>query len=211
MELPTGSVERARGSGDAGATEPTSKEIRVSLWVIPIATALLGAMAGAFGANVSRREAPEAIAPHGQAAGGSLFLPFNKKHTGHLVAGWSAPERLANGDSFCWCAAKTCVVSFSSQGPAAADRWIAFEADAFTYPGSPRQAVEISLNGTSLGLLAFPGPVLRVRAPSSAWRSGRNLLEFSFAYAEAPKDHSPKNQDPRRLSASFRWISVVDS
>jgi hypothetical protein len=70
----------------------------------------------------------------------------------------------------------------------------------------------VSLNGKDLGERPFPpgGGVMRIPAPKAVWEPGLNEVRFDFAYAEAPKDHSADNKDPRKLSASFRWLAVIE-
>lgn len=48
----------------------------------------------------------------------------------------------------------------------------------------------------------------RIEIPLDILRSGMNLMEFGFAFATAPADVLPNNNDGRKLSAAFDYVKI---
>jgi hypothetical protein len=185
------------GPGYAAAESPPISKASPAgkSWMLPAATALIGAILGSFVTSMVRKP------PMAE----TRLLAFDKQDSTRLLSGFSSPEGEGT-DSFAWCEAKACVVSLYARPMA--DRMIAFHADPFTFANSPQQTVEPFLNGRSLGKVKMDGPIVRVKAPLAAWHEGENQVRMQFGYAEAPKDHDPGTQDGRHLSAAFHWLVV---
>lgn len=126
-----------------------------------------------------------------------------------LVSGWSSYEEMPTGDTFAWCAAKSCAVRVQSR--ADGDRIVRARLSPFRYPEAPAQTVTIFLNGTSLGQrgLVDNMSVVALAAPKASWHKGANDVRFEFAYAEAPKTKVPEAEDTRTLAAAFDWIEIA--
>lgn len=138
------------------------------------------------------------------------FLNFDAESSGDaLVSGWSGFETGPGGDTYCWCRGREARLRVQSR--ADGDRLVRVRCWPFRYPGAGPQRLTVHLNGVLIDTLELAeGPaVYRLVTPQAAWRPGPNELRFSFAYAEAPRDHVPGSADDRTLSAAFDWIEIV--
>lgn len=140
----------------------------------------------------------------------AMFLNFDPLSTPReLTRGWSSFERTGAGDTYVWAQARAASVTLRAGGPA--DRIIRFRAWPFRYEGAPPQRVTVVLNDVTLGTFPLPdGPtVVETPSPAAAWKDGKNVLTFDFAYAEAPKDRLAGANDGRTLAAGFDWLEVL--
>jgi peptidoglycan/LPS O-acetylase OafA/YrhL len=143
----------------------------------------------------------------------SYFTNFSKEslHVHDSDSGWSAFEELPTGDSFVWCAAKTCTLQVRVSGDA--KHILRMRLFAFGYPGASTQKVKVSLNQTLLGEREVPNQmsVLSFDPPANLWKDGANQLAFKFKYAEMPKRNIQGSSDVRTLAAAFDWLEVAAS
>src|SRR4029079_9069032 len=118
-------------------------------------------------------------------------------------------EATPTGDTFAWCARKSCTLKLNLQSRA--DRIVRLRVFPFRFPEAPPQSATVVLNGTPLTKLTLPdGPsVLSFAIERTHLRTGTNWLRFDFAYAEAPKNASPPSEDTRTLSTAFDWLEVI--
>jgi len=140
----------------------------------------------------------------------AMFLNFDPLSTPReLTRGWSSFERTGAGDTYVWAQARAASVTLRAGGPA--DRIIRFRAWPFRYEGAPPQRVTVVLNDVTLGTFPLPdGPtVVETPSPAAAWKRGKNVLTFDFAYAEAPKDRIAGADDGQTLAAGFDWLEVL--
>lgn len=147
---------------------------------------------------------------HEPRAAGDTFVNFDSESTpkDRLGPGWSGFEQLDTGDSFSWCAAKSCTLNLNASK---ADQFVRVRAYPYTYPSSPAQTIALKVNGTPVGSQTLTGgpTVYRFKVPAATWKDGKNEVQFEFAYAEAPKVHFPTSTDDRTLAAAFDWVDVV--
>lgn len=138
------------------------------------------------------------------------FLNFDpESSTGALTSGWSGFETTGEGDTFSWAQAREARATVVAGG--AADRLVRFRTWPFRWEGAPPQSVTLAVNGVQLATwtLSDGARVYSAVSPAAAWREGTNVLSFSFAYAEAPKDRIPGADDTRTLAAAFDWVEIV--
>ena len=127
-----------------------------------------------------------------------------------LGDGWHAPERDADA-TFRWAASPaTLRVPLDHAAPLR----VQIRAHAFAYPGSPAQMLALHVNGSA----SAAGSCRQLPIPSG-WqivdcaldrgnvRSGVNVVELRFAYAQRPVD-AGLGGDTRPLAAAIDWIRV---
>jgi hypothetical protein len=142
------------------------------------------------------------------------FLNFDAESTPEdtLAHGWSSFEMTqATGDTFVWCAGRSCSVRVWSR--ADGDRFVRVRLSAFKFPDAPAQTVTAFVNETPIGTQPVAGAmsIVSFRAPRAAWRNGANEVRFDFAYAADPKSKFPSADDTRQLSAAFDWLEITNA
>ena len=159
---------------------------------------LLAAVAGAIAGCGARPEE-------------TRFLSFDAESTPRdlLVSGWSGFESGPSGDTFVWAQGRRAAVEVHASR--VRGRLLRVRCWPFRWDGAPPQTVTVTLNGARLETVGVSdGPrVYAVATPAEAWRPGKNVLSFDFAYAEAPKDRTPGAGDARTLAAAFDWLEIV--
>lgn len=146
----------------------------------------------------------------GRPAPQTRFLNFDPESSaGALTSGWSGFETTGEGDTFSWAQAREARATVVAGG--AADRLVRFRTWPFRWEGAPPQTVTVAVNGVQLATwtLSDGARVYSADSPAAAWREGPNVLSFTFAYAEAPRDRIPGAADSRTLAAAFDWVEVV--
>lgn len=146
----------------------------------------------------------------GRPAPETRFLNFDpESSSGARTSGWSGYETTGEGDTFSWAQAREAQATVVAG--AAADRLVRFRTWPFRWEGAPPQTVTVAVNGVQLATwtLSDGARVYSAASPAAAWREGTNVLSFTFAYAEAPKDRIPGNDDSRTLAAAFDWVEIV--
>ncbi len=139
------------------------------------------------------------------------FLNFDPESTPReaLVSGWSGFESGGPGDTFVWAQGRKAAVEV--QARKAGGRLVRFRCWPFRWEGAPPQTLSLAVNGSRVETLGLSGEarVYSVATPAEAWRPGKNVVTFEFAYAEAPKDRVPGQADARTLAAAFDWMEIL--
>jgi hypothetical protein len=139
------------------------------------------------------------------------FLNFDPESTPRatLATGWGVYERNEQGETWVWCAARSCSLPVEAYGRR--DRLLRLRLWGARYADIPPQTASIKLNGTEVARMDLgSSPVVwEVPTLKGSWQDGKNTLQFDFAYAEAPANHPGGSTDPRPLAASFDWIEII--
>jgi arylsulfatase A-like enzyme len=133
---------------------------------------------------------------------------------GSLVptTGWGLPEvRTAEGgtEAAAWGLGDEAVLLFRRPPSLRVDFFAV--CSPFSYPGAPRQTVQLVLNGVPAKktLVLQPGlQEVRARLPTNALRPGLNELRLLWGYARSPRE-TGGGEDARRLAVRFTAMAVL--
>jgi arylsulfatase A-like enzyme len=125
----------------------------------------------------------------------------------NLGRGWSHDEKFSGQDvTFVWGLGEKSALELFLFEPH--DIQLVFRCLPFRFPNSPVQTISIEINGESVGQVTLQ-PALNeyeVTIPQTSLVSGKNRLEFRYAYARAPKDVRQGATDIRRLAVAWDYI-----
>ena len=126
----------------------------------------------------------------------------------HLRSGWSMDEGPA-GSTWVWSLGRKSVLEFFLHE--ARELPVTFTCFPFQFPGSPPQRVSIAVNGVDLQtvrLLEGSKPY-HITLPAVALKTGKNQLEFRYAYSRAAIAVRPKSVGQRILSVGWNYLGFV--
>ncbi len=126
----------------------------------------------------------------------------------HLRSGWSMDEGPA-GSTWVWSRGRQSVLEFFLHEPR--ELPVTFICFPFQFPGSPPQRISIAVNGIELEtvrLLEGSKPY-HIILPAVALKTGKNQLEFRYAYSRAAIAVKPNSVGQRILSVGWNYLGFV--
>ena len=123
----------------------------------------------------------------------------------HLRSGWSTDEGSGNA-SWVWSLGREFVLEFFLHEPR--ELPVTFRCFPFQFPGSPPQRISIAVNGVDLQtvrLLDGSKPY-QIILPAVALKTGKNQLQFRYAYSRAAIAVMPDSVGQRILSVGWNYL-----
>ena len=122
--------------------------------------------------------------------------------------GWWDVERPEGSPPFVWARSKTVEVPVDMVG--GIPLRLSFTCRPFTWPGSPEQGIEISINGIPVSRveLAAEDAEYTIEIPAETVLHGHNRIGLRFDRADRPIDVDPPSRDKRTLAVAFESLSI---
>lgn len=134
----------------------------------------------------------------------------NADYDAYLMSGWLPSEKWGENTDYRWVGGAYASLYVSVKSPEKTT--LELRMLPFCRGDGEKQRIMVNINGRLIEEKSLDSDLswksYRFEIPTDALKSGLNLIEFEFAFAMAPADVLPNNNDARKLSAAFDYVKI---